>query len=344
MQGQAIELLEGVPDALAQQADLLDDQARASLMLGDTAAASALARRAVAAFGATSDAGGLAQALTLLGVAQMHAGENPEATQAVLERARAVAAACGHVPAQRGAILNLVKLHTDAGRAGAALALLAEGEALAPGFEHQRAEQGFLQARYFVHYLGGEVEQADAAAQRLLAAARRVADRGVLLASLQMVVDLYLHTGRLEQAAALLHEAQTAQDLGDASARTHIDAVLTAKRAWLHLAQGDAGAAQQLLAAAAPAAREEDRCVVAWVGAATALARGDHDAAGACMAAIDIATDTSTDVLSMLLVQRLALARATGVSDDDAHERAQGLLASGQVPALEAGFLRAAMA
>jgi hypothetical protein len=195
-----------------------------------------------------------------------------------------------------------------------------------------------------VHYLGGEIEQAEAAAQRVLAAARRVADRGVLLASLQMVVDLYLHTGRLEQAAALLHEAQIAQALGDASARTHIDAVLTAKRAWLLLAHGDAAAAQQLLAVAPPAAREEDRCLVAWVGAAAALARGEHDAARACMAAIDIATDTSTDVLAMMLVQRLTLARSAGVKDEAAQERAQGLLASGQVPALEAARLHGVLA
>jgi hypothetical protein len=112
------------------------------------------------------------------------------------------------VPAQCAAILNLVKLLTDAGRADAALALIEQGDALAPGFEHQRAEQAFAQARYFVHYLRGEVAAADTAAQQLLAVARRVADRRILVESLQMVVDLYLHTGRRAQAGLLLDEAE----------------------------------------------------------------------------------------------------------------------------------------
>jgi len=338
---EAIALLDGVPGALVEQADVLDAAARAAMRLGDMAEVETLARRAIAGYEAAADDTALSTTLTLLGVCLLYGRNDRAAAGATFDRARALAARCGHVPAQRAAILNLVKLHTDAGDADAALALLAEGEALAPGFEHQRAEQAFLQARYFVHYLRGDVADAGLAAQRLLALARRVADLSILLASLQMVVDLYLHTGRLAAAGALLDEAEHVLAQGDANARSFLQGVVTAKRAWWLLAGGDAGAAVLQLAAVPAQPRVEDRLTVGWIGAAAALAVGDSAAARVWLDGLDIDADAPTDAQAMVLVQRLALAQATGSADAAAAARAHALLQRGQVPALEAALLRA---
>jgi DNA-binding SARP family transcriptional activator len=336
---QAIHLLEGVPDALDEQADVFDDSARAALRQGDTTQAASFARRAVAGYEAKGNLASLSQALTVLGVALLHGGADRAACEAAFERARALAARCGHVPAQRGAILNLVKLLTDAGRADAALVLIEEGLVLAPGFEHQRAEQAFAQARYFVHYLRGEVVAADAAAQHLLAVARRVADRGILVDSLQMVVDLYLHTDRHAQAGRLLDEAEAVMAQAHDHGRHLQGAALRAKRAWWWLAGGDTVRALQQLARAGAPARDEDHGLIGWIGAAAALARGDHEGAGQWLAGLDIDADSTTDTLAMVLLQRLRLHPA----DAPARARASALLAAGCVPALEAAQLRNAL-
>ena len=48
----------------------------------------------------------------------------------------------------------------DTGRTDPVLALLDEGEALAPHFENRMMELNFQAARFFVHFLRGEVEPA----------------------------------------------------------------------------------------------------------------------------------------------------------------------------------------
>jgi hypothetical protein len=292
----------------------------------------------LAGFEASGNLPSQSMASTMLGVAILLGRGDRAASELALEHARRLAARCGHVPAQRAAILNLVKLHTDAGRADAALALLEEGDALAPGFEHQRAEQAFAQARYFVHYLRGEVDAADAAARQLLAVARNVADRAILVESLQMVVDLYLHTGRSAEAGRLLDEAESvhAESLGGSDM---LSEVLAAKRAWWLLTCGDAPAALRRMAAVGEPAREEDRWIIGWIGAAAALGAGAPDAARAWLAGLDIDADTVTDALAMVLVQRLGL-RA---DDAAARKRALDLLAAGRLPALEAARLRSAL-
>jgi DNA-binding SARP family transcriptional activator len=335
----AIALLEGQADALEELADVFDNAARGAIRQGDMRQAESLARRAIAGYEALGNLPSLSQAWTMLGVAILFGGGDRAASEAAFDRARALAARCGHVPAQRAAILNLVKAHTDAGRADAALALTEEGIALAPGFEHQRAEQAFAQARYFVHYMRGEVAAADAAAQHLLAVARRVADRGILADSLQMVVDLYLHTGRHAEAGQLLDEAEAVVAEAHDHGRHMLWTVLAAKRAWWWLAGGDASGALQHLATVGEPARDEDRWTVGWIGAAAALAAGEPDAASRWLAGLDIGEDTATDALAMVLVQRLRLQAA----DAPARERALALLAAGRVPALEAARLRSVL-
>ncbi len=339
----AIDLLDGVPDALLVQAELLDDAARAAMRQGALADGELLARRAVASFEAAGHEAGLAGALTMLGAFALHGRNDRAVAEAALERSRALAAHCGHVPAQRAAILNLIKLHTDAGRVDAALALLDQGEGLAPAFEHQRAEQAFLQARYFVHYLRGEVAAADAAAGRLLAMARQVPERAILVESLQMVVDLYLHAGQLDRAGTLLDEAEAAIAQAGTTGGLMVQPVVAAKRAWWCLASGDVAAAQRQLDRVGAPAREEDRWLLGWIGAAIALAVGDTGAATRWLEGLDLETEVATDVLAMVLVQRLALARRKGDADPVAGEHARALLRSGQVPVLEAARLRAVL-
>jgi hypothetical protein len=201
-----------------------------------------------------------------------------------------------------------------------------------------------MQARFFVHYLRGDVVQADVQATRLLALAARLADRFIALSSLQMVVDLYLHTGALGRARALLDEADTVvgeQMQGDAGLTRTTVAV---KRAWLEWAEGDAAGAWRRMQGLGDApGRDEDRLLVAWVSAAAARALGDTDGAAQALAHVDIADDAVTDALSLVLEQRLLLAQQRGGDDAPARARALALLAAGQVPALEAVRLRAAL-
>ena len=340
---EAVDLLEGVADALPLKAELLDGAARAAMARGDTAGADALIRRAVAAFEATGDNAGLSQALNMLGVIALNRGDRAGSLTA-LARARALAARCGHVTAERAAILNLVKLCNDAGQTADALALLDAGDALAPGFESQRMERAFIACRYFVHYARGELALADAQAGRLLALGAAQADHRMAdVDYMQSVVDLYLHTGALPRARALLDEADALVEQVMQGDGGYLRAPLAAKRAWLQLAEGDPAGALQRLRSLGDVARDEDRLLVAWVSAAAALALGDLECAAGSLAGVDIAADAPTELLALVLEQRLALARARRRDDDAARERAAALLAAGRVPALEAARLRAAL-
>lgn len=339
---QAEALLAGAPDALGPLGELLRESARQALFSGRPAEARSLARRGVAAFEAAGDEGGLASTLVLAGVAVLHdQGDRAEA-MAAFERARRLAASRGLVPTHRGAILNLVKLCTDAGDSQRARDLLDEGLALAPGFESAAAEQAFAKARAYVHGLRGEFDAADAAADAAVRASRGIANRMILFETLLMLADLPLHRGRLDRVASWLDEAQAMHDRAEVSGRA---VTLAAKRAWLALAQGDATEARRRLdtVAAVEPDRAEDRWLRAWVAAAVALAWHDMGTAAAALAAVDLQAEVPTDVLAMLLVQHLRLAAAEGRDAPAARARAEALLAAGRVPAAEASALRAAL-
>lgn len=339
-EGEALALLESAPDALAPLGSALDGAARLALARGEPMEAEGLARRAIASFEACHDLGSQAQALTLLAVAVLHArGDRSTALQAC-QRALALATQARHVPAQRSALLNLIKIHTDHGDADAALALIDQGQALALGFEHPTAEQAFAQARFFVQYLRGDVPRAEAAAQQLLQLARRMGDRGVLLASLVMVLDLDLLTGQLERAGKKLRECQALVDDGLPRTATPLEA----KRAWWLWLSGELDEAERCVAEAEPLDNVfETRATLAWVGAAVALARGDIERARQRLAGIELDADVPTEILAQLLLQHLAWARASGQPADTARTRAEALLAAGRVPGLEARALRQAL-
>ena len=343
LETQAMALLEGVPDAAAQLADLLHSAALTAIRRGDAATCADLAGRAAVVFEATNDPGRQASALSLLGVAVLHAENDSTRACAVFERARLLAAQCGHVPAQRGAILNLIKIYADRGDTNQAIALLVEGEALAPGFEHTRAELAFMQVRYFLHYLQGDVHAARMAATRLLEVANRTGEPEAIIGSSHMVADLFFLIGDLVQAQAMLDKAQQAALAADKGGGHLYQTTLVAKRALLLWLQGDPASAAEVLRTAPEATRNEDRYLLAWVGAGIALALGDAAAARQSLQGIDIQAEMATDVVAQVLVQRLALARALGQGDEAARARAAELLLAGKVPTLEAAKLRKAL-
>lgn len=334
----ALALIEGEADALGAKAELTYDAAHTAVNHGRWARAEALVKRAVSCFESTGLEVSLACALTMHAVVLINAGRPQEEALALLERSRRIAARCGHVPAQRGAILNLVKLYADRGRTAEAVALIDEGEALAPGYEHPTAELAFCEARYYVHYLRGDLVAARLAAERVLSLSARLADRMIRHGTLQLVADLYLHTGDLARAAAVLEHPDAESTPDDAR-----HALLCAKRAWLALARGETAAARRHLAAITGEPEITDAATVAWVGAAIEIADGDTAAAAQRLSAIDLAADIAIEAIAMVLVQRLRVAGATARADAAAEARARELLAAGGVPALEASLLRAAL-
>ena len=336
----AFGLLQGVPDALVTLGDLLDSASRTLVTSGRSAEAQAYARRAVATLEAAGEPIELAGALVMDGVCALHVQGDRAAAVDRFERSRALARRWGLVPAQRAAILNLVKLHADAGRSDVALALLEEGEGLAPWYEHLAAEQAFLQARYYIHCLRGETGLAEVAADHLVAMARREAEQQILLGSLHLVSDLAILSGRHDHAEALLAEAQS---LIRGGAGQGWQATVGCKRAWLALERGDVARARELLPAAAAVDRADARALRAWVASAVALAEGDLGGAAAELRDHPPHTEAATDLLAMLLVQHLRVARAAGLDDAEPRARAEALLAAGAVPALEAARLRATL-
>lgn len=334
LEDEAIGLLDGVPQAQAQRAELLDAAVRIAISAHDFARAEALAARAVAAAESAGDDALQARTLVGHGLAVLYSRNDRAGAAAAFERSRTLARRCGHVPQQRAAIMNLVKLHADAGRSNTMLALLDECAALAPGFEHAGRRQKFLEARYFVHYLRGDIAEARAAAQALLESARAINNLHIRLNSAQLVVDLYLHTGDLDSAERLLDDAGDGAGIG-------MHTVLLAKRAWLELLRGRPAEALGILQRCGAGGRIEDRLIAAWVGAACAMAIDDDADAARRLDDADIAAEHTVDALAMVLVQRLRLARRRGRRDDEARQRALALLP--RLPALEAGLLREAL-
>ena len=342
--GEAAELLEGQPESRGQLGGLLLELTRSALRRGDMEGARPIAHRAVAVHESIDAPSGLALALTLLGVVHTHTGERAQAIT-VIERARVIAARCGDVPAHRGAILNLVKLLADTGDTTAAIALLDEGEALAPSFEHRRAERAFCDARYCLHYLRGEVSEARAAAERLLTI--DVGSMGPIdrIGTLAQVIDVFILAGDLDRAHALLAEAQVLCDALKARSEGNIYGARHAlKGCWLALLAGDAAKALAGLPGAADLHSIEDHFGCAWIGSAAERQFGDMAAASRRLRAVDMNADVAVDTLVMWLVERLTLSAVEGAPSIAAEANARRLLEAGRVPPLFVPRLERALA
>ena len=82
------------------------------------------------------------------------------------------------------------------------------GEALSPHYEHPTAAAAFLQARYYCHYLKGELGTALALAARVVTQCDALEEVYWQVGGRQLVVDLYMLTGDFHTAERLLEEAR----------------------------------------------------------------------------------------------------------------------------------------
>jgi len=247
----------------------------------------------------------------------------------------------GDVDGQRGAILNLVKLHTDGGDADAAWPLLEQGWKLSPDFESPVAECAFLHGYFYCHYLRGNLAGALADARRVMDSAERLSAVYWQVGSAVLVFDLYLHLGELAQARALI---------GQALAREHVDqehqqwVKIAIRRVWLLLAEGDIAGAQAQVAeidTRGDIGVEEDRVRLEHVRAEVQLARGDAAAALATLAPFDGAP--TIECWALMLALRLRAADASGPGCDADLARARAQLEDRRLPALESLLLRRAL-
>ena len=339
---EAIALLEGRPESRRELAALLLDLSRANNWQGETETGGRYARRAVAAYEGVDDSAGLATALTSLSLFHQYKGEGVEAL-ALAERARALAARSGNVPAQRIAIFTLVRVLMDSGHTDRLLVLIDEAEALAPHFENHLMELNLQAARFFVHFLRGEVEPARRSGERLLDISKRVVQPLRRVGYLLMVADLHVDLRDWSAARALVDEAQAACDAqqqadGD---RIWFLSNQATKQAMLALAEGRPADALTLL----PVDDEEVdiRFHVAYLGAAAARALGDSAAARRWLDGVDLDEHAPAHPLACCLEQRLLLAAEEGRSDADAAARAGAMIAEGRVPVLLVERLRRAL-
>ena len=297
------------------------------------------AMRVHAALGAVE---GLAKATYMRGAAELNRGRYAQA-RALLERSRTQAAAAGNVPVQRGAILNLVKIHTQTGAMADALQALHEGEALSPFYESRVAEAAFVQARYYCHALVGEIDAARALLPRVITTGDATDEPYWRVGARHLVADLLLLSGDLEHAGSLLHEALAL--CGDTTDEHHL-ALVQAKLGWWEVLRGQPAAAlARLQALGALDATEvpEARDVRRHVEASSHLALGD---AAAALALLPAPGDSSTEESKALQwTVRLRAEAALGDVQAASLSAAQALVAEpARVPALEAEVLRRALA
>jgi hypothetical protein len=218
----------------------------------------------------------------------------------------------GDVDAQRGAILNLVKLHTDRGDVEAAQPLLDRGWALAPDFESPVAECAFLHGCFYCNYLRGRLGQALEDAGRMMASADRLSAVYWQVGSAVLVLDLHLHLGEFTRAGELV---------ATALALTHVAEVhqqwvkIAIRRTGLLLARGELQAAREQIeeiVARGEIGPDEDRARLDLVRGQAALLGGDPAGALAQVSAYDGAA--TLECWAMMLALRLqahaALAQA----------------------------------
>ena len=298
---EAIARLSNAPDSRVVIGRLLDRLARNSFRRGDLAGALRHSDKALAVLDTVDAAADRASALAIHGALLLNLSRRADA-EAALEEARALAARIGHVPLQRAALLNLVKLATDVGDVARALALLDEGEALAPNYEHVRVEAGFREARFYVEYLRGDMPAARAAAERLLRTVDTLPGRTERIGSRTMVVDFFLLERDLDRAAALLAEAKALCDEQAAAGESGLlHAACATRHAWWMLERGEARTALALLEAMAVPEREQDRVDRAWIAAAAALALGDPARARDWLASAPPGADVPADFVALWL-------------------------------------------
>jgi len=315
---------------------------RSAMYRGDFAAAVGPLERAIRVYTVTGAMEQLAVASYLRGAAEANLGHHAAALE-MLERGRALAASAGSIPIQRSAILNLVKLLTQTGEVGRALALIEEGEALSPLYENPMSEEAFLQSRYYCHYLLGELGRAFDVAPRVLAGADRIEEVYWQAGARQLVVDLYLLCGDHATAAALLEQARALCADGRIG---YQQPLIEAKAAWLEVLRGRPAAALERLAPLGPIGQmqmPEAADLRRHVEAAARLALGDAHAALALLP--DPSAASTSEAAALQWAVRVQAESFLGeLPPQTARQVGAALALPERLPALEALLLRRAWA
>lgn len=327
------------PAAIAGIAEALSGVARAAAQAGDFDTGAQACERGLALLRAV-DAPVIASGLlSMLGVVQTWRGERDPARRTFV-RAADEARRGGHPNARRMALLNLAKLHSDAGEITDCLAVLDELDGLPPAADAVRGELFVTQVRWFAHWLQGDLDRCREAMPHLLALADATADAYARLSTLQLVVDLPLLDGGLDEARALLDRALADPGLPQAGPiRTTVDN----KQAWWLLRAGQPAAALAWLDAAAPADLDEARLLRAAVRAGALRVLGRLDEALAAVKAVAPDTEGSGDTLARWLTEWWLCTRASGLAPEAALVAStRALLAGSRAPALDRRALQAA--
>lgn len=325
-------------DDAPRRAPIVEEMVSALNARGALTEALPLAEEAKALYERCGDRAGAARALIAGGVLALNLNRTAQA-EAALYDARQRLRALGDVDGQRSALLNLVKLHADAGDADAALALLDEGWRLAPQFESPVAECAFLNGFYYCNYLKGDLGAACRDAQRVLASAEGLSSVYWRVGSAALVADLFIFLGDWPYARQLMDDALV--QLGERGEEV-LRARVSARRAWIEVLAGQPAAALQRLDALDKVETPEDLAVIDRVRAQAHLELGAAPAALALLAPYGQAA--TLEAWAQILALRLIIATECGAGDEADLERAHVDLQNRCLPALEGLWLRRAYA
>lgn len=336
------------PSALTDQLAVMGALSQACAWSGDRALAASTSEAALALCRQLGDDFRAAPMLNNLAQLAREVGDRPR-TESLLREALACAQRASHFNQQRVALYGLVMFHTDAGQAEEALPFIEQAEQMSPFWETPLLQHAFIEARYYIHYLRGDETAALAAAERVVANGRTLANPYGRAGALLLVFDLYLRTGRLDTAARLAQEGLATLEAAAGPSVRRLQWQL--RQAELTQAQGRAAEALQQLAALQAqwdALREDDRARLLSTQVLAAMDLGDAAQAATAVAALDQLGDVPAESAALCAAARLrwaaehanAQAHGEGLS---AVERARQLLTNPQLPRFEARLLQRAL-
>jgi len=343
-----LEEAQGVAEAVLAAEPSDADRARASYLLivvtyrrGDLDASVRHAEAARAAFERIGDGRGRGGCEMRLGVLAILAGDAVRARRH-LDTARAIAAERRDVQAERDAIINLIKLHTDSGDAAGVIDLAQAAWNLSPRFAQRETEQILLQAFSYAYGLRGDLAAVLDTAARIEALAAEIGEPTAYQSCAVNLSDLHVYLGDFDHARRLLERAQveSTRELGFLGVKVAFN------RAFAETRAGNLVAARRQLEACGDAAamqNAQDRFTLLLRRAELDLAQGDAGAAQAALAALAALGEAPNRELEVVR-QTCALRAAAAAGQDPAAALAASalLLADGRSPALEALDLRRA--
>lgn len=323
-----------------ERAALVDTLAMLEYQRGNAQHALALAREATALWTAHGDRRGSVTGHQHTGVMLTIVGD-VEAAEAELELARALASEMHLVEQQREVIVNLAKIAADRGDVQRLLTLADEGWRLSPNFARPRTRFLLLQARLHGHGVFGQLGQALAIGEQLLADATEGQDPFMLQYAVLSLLDLLVFLGDFERGRALMQRLH-----GGANAELAFLGVKVAlNHAFLETRAGNLALSRRLLAevrAQATLEQPQDRATLALRQAELDLAEGD---AGAALAGLAPWREDvpNVELLALIWATRLNAQQQLGQVLADDWRQARAALDGGRMPALEALELQQAL-